>query len=73
MRYRITEQGMVPADGGSSDVVFATVCFTLVVGIIFLVAGVRGEQRWLRFWGALTCACCAAYFLRDWIGFERLL
>lgn len=66
MRYRITEAGVVP-DQTAGDIVLATVVFTLVVGVLFLAVGVRGQQRWLQFWGALTCLCCVAYFARGWI------
>lgn len=74
MRYRIGPDGAIDtATQASGDVVTATVWFTLFVGIVFLVAGVRGEQRWLRFWGGLTCLCCAVYFARNWLGVGRLL
>lgn len=66
MRYRITEAGAVP-DQTAGDIVLATVLFTLLVGIGFLIAGVKGRQRWLQFWGGLTCFCCVAYFARGWI------
>ncbi len=74
MRYRIGDDGLAgQAVSSSTDVVVATVWFTLVVGIVFIAIGVRGRQRWLQFWGALTCMCCAAYFMRDWLGLEKLL
>jgi len=68
MRYRIGADGLALPVQNTLDVVTATVCFTLVVGILFVVVGWRGQQRWLQFWGALTCLCCAAYFLRGWLG-----
>ncbi|MGE0485454.1 MAG: hypothetical protein AB7Q81_15025 [Gammaproteobacteria bacterium] len=74
MRYRITPDGLVDtATQTSGDVVTGTVWFTLCVGVLFLVAGVRGRQRWLQFWGGMTCVCCALYFARDLLGFSRLL
>jgi Na+-driven multidrug efflux pump len=74
VRYRIAPDGALEnAYGGSNDVVTATVWFTLLVGIIFLVAGLRGGQRWLQFWGALTCVSCALYFMRGMLGFEAWL
>jgi len=74
MRYRIAPDGALETTyGPSGDVVTATVWFTLLVGIVFLAAGVRGRQRWLQFWGVLTCLCCAIYFMRGWFGVEALL
>ncbi len=74
MRYRIAPDGALETTYGSSgDVVTATVWFTLLVGVVFLAAGVRGHQRWLQFWGALTCLCCGVYFMRGWLGLEALL
>ena len=73
MRYRIGENGLMQPASSSGDVVLATVWFTLFVGIAFVVIGTRGKQRWLQFWGGLTCLCCAAYFLRDWLGLPALV
>ncbi|MEQ8235132.1 MAG: hypothetical protein RLW61_20485 [Gammaproteobacteria bacterium] len=74
MRYRIAPDGTLQgAYGASNDVVTATVWFTLLVGLVFLVAGLRGKQRWLQFWGALTCVSCAVYFMRGWLGFDAWL
>ena len=75
MRYRIGADGL-PVEAGvhaSGDVVVATVWATLFIGILFVVIGVRAHQRWLRFWGVLTCLCCAAYFLRGPLGLDALL
>jgi len=73
VRYRMTEGGQVGPPDMSGDVVTATVWFTLLVGIVFLVAGLRGRQHWLKFWGATTCLCCALYFLREPLGLMALL
>lgn len=68
MRYRITESGVVPVDM-TGAVVNVGVVLTLVVGVVLLVMGVKGRQRWLQFWGGLTCLVCAAYFARGWFPF----
>ena len=72
MRYRVAGDGTLHAASSSADVVFATVCFTLLIGVIFLFAGIKAKQRWLQFWGGLTVICCAAYFLRDVFGLSAL-
>ena len=59
---------MVSAVQSSAYIVTATVWFTLAIGIGFIIAGVRGQQTWLQFWGALTCVSCAIYFMRSWLG-----
>lgn len=59
---------MAGAVENSAGVVTGTVWFTLLVGIIFIVLGYRGKQRWLQFWGWLTCLLCGVYFFRDVIG-----
>jgi len=60
VRYRIDETGTLGAAAQSSvDVTLATVWFTLFVGVVFIALGTRGQQRWLQFWGVLTCLACA--------------
>ncbi len=72
MRYRIRPSGTdIPAQN-SIDFVTSTVWLTLFVGIALVVMGFHGRQRWLQFWGGLTCLCCAAYFLREVFGWLRV-
>ena len=73
MRYRIVEDGFTQPVQAGTEVVTATFWFTLIVGLLFVVAGVRGRQMWLKFWGVLTIVCCAGYFFRDWIGWSAWL
>ena len=61
MRYRIGSGPDSGAYGGSADFVTFTVVLTLVIGIGFLVAGIKGGQRWLAIWGGLTITACATY------------
>ncbi len=61
MRYR---EGGPPgiADYGTTDAfLVATVVFTLVTGIVFVVAGRYGRQLWLTFWGILSIVVCSVY------------
>jgi hypothetical protein len=67
LRYRLSDAGtLVPVDA-SADLVTATVWFTLAVGVALVVLGARGRQRWLGFWGVLTCLCCIAYLVAGWL------
>lgn len=70
MRYR---EGQVPAEGApdfgrTDDFVALTVWLTLLIGVLFVVGGLWGRQRWLTIWGVLTLLACAAYFARSWLG-----
>ena len=40
-----------------------TVGLTLVIGVLLLIAGVYGKQRWLGFWGVTTLIACAVYYV----------
>ncbi|MBM4227465.1 MAG: hypothetical protein FJ164_06930 [Gammaproteobacteria bacterium] len=67
MRYRAEqlaagELSATPAPL-TDDFVTLTVWMTLVIGILFTLAGVRAGQRWLTFWGALTLLACAWYWV----------
>lgn len=72
MRYRIDSDGVTTAAHNGSELITATVWFTLAVGIVFIAAGIRGRQHWLQFWGGLTCLSCALYFGRDWLNLAAL-
>lgn len=66
MRYRADQlvAGDVPPTPSplTDNFVTLTVWMTLVIGIIFTVAGFRARQRWLIFWGALTLIACVWYW-----------
>lgn len=67
MRYRseLLAEGKTPppANALTDDFVTLTVWMTLVIGIVFTVAGLRAGQRWLVFWGGLTLVACAWYWI----------
>ena len=68
MRYRLLADGSTVPVESTGTVVEFTVWVTLACGIALLVMGVKGDQRWLRFWGGLTILCCVVYFLRGPLG-----
>lgn len=64
MRYR---DGQLPEQIGAQvpltdDFVSLTVCLTLIIGVIFVVGGLYGRQRWLQIWGGLTLVACGVYY-----------
>ncbi len=70
MRYR---EGQLPEQTGTAvpqtdDFVVLTVWLTLIIGIVFVVAGLYGRQRWLLIWGVVTLVACAIYFVWPWVG-----
>jgi len=68
MRYR--EGAPDIADYGSTEAfLVATVVFTLVTGIVFVIAGRLGRQLWLTFWGALSILVCSVYLLLMGLGY----
>ena len=69
MRYRIGEE---PLDGAvtsaSGDFVTLTVWITLFIGIGFVVAGIKGRQRWLAAWGFFSVVACMSYAVAAYLG-----
>ena len=63
MRYRIGEdptsfQGQPVGEDGLT---IFTAVFSLLTGVGFVVAGIKGRQRWLMFWGSGTVLASMAY------------
>jgi hypothetical protein len=68
MRYR---EGMSPQTGSALDqgVFLGAATFALLVGIGFVVAGLRGRQRWLAAWGVSLMVASAGYLLAAGLGY----
>lgn len=68
MRYREGAPGI--ADYGSTEgFLVATVVFTLITGIVFVIAGRYGRQLWLTFWGGLSILVCSVYLVLMGFGY----
>jgi len=52
MRYRIGEDINNLGEPVRDGLVSFSVIIGLVIGIIFVVAGIRSKQVWLTFWGS---------------------
>ncbi len=63
MRYREGGAPGIADYGVSDDFLVATVVFTLLVGILFVVVGRHAGQLWLTFWGALSILVCGGYLV----------
>ena len=67
-RHRITDaSATAPVDTGA-NVILGTIWLTLVIGIVFVIAGVRVGQLWLAFWGVLSVFAALAYSSYSWVG-----
>jgi hypothetical protein len=63
MRYRI---GQEPSHSmgqpvGEDGLTIFTAVFSLLTGLIFIIAGIKGRQRWLMFWGGGLVLASLAY------------
>jgi len=68
MRYREDQPG-IPDYGATDDFIVGTIVFTLLVGIVFVIAGRFGRQLWLRFWGWLSILVCGGYLVAMALGY----
>lgn len=69
MRYREDALGAAIQPANTEALVTATVFFTLLIGIGFVVAGYRGRQIWLMVWGGMTVLMGSTYFVGVLLGF----
>ena len=62
MRYRIgsnPEQARQELDG----MIVGSAMFGFFIGVIFVIAGMRGRQIWLSVWGAGLVLASSAYLI----------
>jgi hypothetical protein len=69
MRYREDAVGAVIQPSNTETLITATVLFTLLIGVGFVVAGYRGRQIWLTVWGGMTVLMGSAYFVAMLFGY----
>ncbi len=71
MRYR-TDQGpneAYPYSESMHHMLTLTMSFSIVIGIIFVVAGTYGKILWLRVWGAALTMLSLGYLVADFLGY----
>lgn len=55
MRYREGELPGAQAAHANDDMIVGSTLYGLILGIGFVVAGIRFKQFWLAFWGTGLC------------------
>ena len=70
MRYRIDPVTGQPISQVNEDMLVATAVFGFLVGIGFVIAGVRGRQAWLALWGGSLVLASTTYMGAVAFGFS---
>jgi hypothetical protein len=71
MRYQEHSQpDDQPSTGVSPGMMAGTAGYTLLLGVAFVFAGLRGRQRWVAFWGVTMVLAGAAYMIALLLGAE---
>ena len=63
MRYQEKTQLEAPLTGVSPGMMAGTAGYTLLLGVAFVLFGLRGRQRWVAFWGVTMVLAGAAYLI----------
>jgi len=69
MRYRIGEDIQNLGEPVGDELVSFSAILGLLMGVGFVVAGVRGKQVWLVFWGAGLVIASLVYLGADLLGY----
>jgi len=63
MRYPIGQEPQKLANHANDEMFIGTSIYGFILGLGFIVVGLRVRQRWLAFWGAgLSLASIASWF-----------
>lgn len=62
-RYRIGETPSTYSDPVTTHMFFGVAIFGVFAGIGFVIAGLRGRQRWMVFWGGGLTVSSIVYLL----------
>jgi len=67
MRYRIDEgpDAAYPYSESMHQMLSLTMAISIVIGVVFIIAGTRGKVLWMRVWGAGLLGLSVAYLLAD--------
>ena len=71
MRYR-TDQGpneAYPYAESMHQMLTLTMALSIVIGIVFIIAGSHGKIMWMKYWGAGLLLLSVGYLFADYFGF----
>ncbi len=71
MRYR-TDEGpneAYPFSESMHQMLTFTMVISIVIGLLFLIIGLRGKVMWMWVWGAGLVILSVAYLVADFFGF----
>lgn len=63
MRYRIGETPTQPGEPVGDGPITAGAVLSFLIGIGFIIAGLRSRHYWLTIWGSGLSLCSAAYLV----------
>lgn len=69
MRYRDTgdyQQLGVPVD---DNLVFFSIVLGVIMGVGFVVAGIKVKRYWMTIWGVGLIFASLSYFVMRWLGY----
>jgi len=61
MRYRIGESLDAPGPSPDAGPLLAAAVLSLLIGIGFVIAGIRSKHYWMAIWGSGLSLCSIAY------------
>jgi hypothetical protein len=61
MRYRIGESPDAPGPSPDQGPLLATAVLSLLIGVGFVIAGIRSRHYWMAIWGSGLSLCSIAY------------
>lgn len=69
MRYRIGEDIQNLGEPVGDELVSFSAVLGLLMGVGFVIAGLRGKQIWLLFWGTGLVICSIVYLGAEILGY----
>ena len=61
MRYRIGESPLSPGPSPDQGPLLAGAVLSLLIGVGFVIAGIRSRHYWMAVWGTGLSLCSAVY------------
>jgi hypothetical protein len=68
MRYQEHTPPEQSSTGVSPGMMAGTAGYTLLLGVAFILFGLRGRQRWVAFWGVTMVLAGSAYMIALLLG-----